>query len=46
MFKKSGQVVMTDMTSVAKDGKTLKLIVNGADAKGQPVTMSTVWEKQ
>jgi hypothetical protein len=46
MFKKSGQVVMTDMTSVAKDGKTLKLMVNGADAKGQPVTMSTVWEKQ
>jgi hypothetical protein len=37
---------MTDMTSVSKDGKTLKLIVNGADAKGQPITLMTVWDKQ
>lgn len=46
MFKKSGQVVMTNMTSVSKDGKTLKLIVNGANAKGEPVTLMTVWDKQ
>jgi hypothetical protein len=46
MFKKSGQVLMTDMTSVAKDGKTLKRIVNGVDSKGQRVTLTTVWDKQ
>ncbi len=46
MFKKSGQVLMTDMTTVSKDGKTLKRIVNGVDSKGQRVTLTTVWDKQ
>jgi hypothetical protein len=46
MFKKSGQVVMTNMTTVSKDGKTLTLVVNGADAKGQPMSRTTVWDKQ
>jgi hypothetical protein len=46
MFKKSGQVMMTDMISVSKDAKTLKRVVNGADAKGQPATLVTVWNKQ
>jgi hypothetical protein len=46
MFKKSAEVVMTDMTSVSKDGKTLKLIVNGANAKGERVTLMTIWDKQ
>jgi hypothetical protein len=46
MFKKSGQVVMTSMTSVSKDGKTLKLVVNGANAKGEQVILTTVWDKQ
>jgi hypothetical protein len=46
MFKKSGQVVMTNMTTVSKDGKTLTLVVNGANAKGEPVKLMTVWEKQ
>jgi hypothetical protein len=46
MFRKSGQVVMTDMTSVSKDAKTLKLIVNGVDAKGKLITLMTVWDKQ
>jgi hypothetical protein len=46
MFKKSGQVVMTNMTSVSKDGKTLTLIVNGSNAKGEPLKLMTVWEKQ
>jgi hypothetical protein len=45
-FKKSGQVVMTDMTSVSKDGKTLKLIVTGVNSKDQRVTLMTVWNKQ
>jgi hypothetical protein len=46
MFKKSGQVMMTNMTTVSKDGKTLTLVVNGADAKGEPVKLMLVWEKQ
>jgi hypothetical protein len=45
-FKKSGQVVMTNRTVVSKDGKTLTLTANGADAKGQPITLMTVWDKQ
>ena len=46
MFKKSGQVMMTNMTTVSKDGKTLTLVVNGADAKGEPVKLMLVWDKQ
>lgn len=46
MFKKSGQVLMTNMTTVSKDGKTLTLVVNGADAKGEPLKLMLVWEKQ
>ncbi len=45
-FKKSGQVVMTNRTVVSKDGKTLTLIANGADPKGQPINLMTVWDKQ
>lgn len=45
-FKKSGQIVMTNRTVVSKDGKTLTLTANGADAKGQPITLTTVWDKQ
>jgi hypothetical protein len=46
MFKRAGLVVMTDMTTVSKDGKTLKLVVNGADSKGQQLILTTVWDKQ
>jgi hypothetical protein len=46
MFKKSGTVLMTNMTTVSKDGKTLKLVINGADSKGQQLLFQTVWEKQ
>jgi hypothetical protein len=46
MFKKSGKVVMTNMTSVSKDGKTLTLTVSGSDAKGEPLRLTTVWDKQ
>ena len=45
-FKKSGQVVMSDMITVSKDAKTLKMIVNSVDAKDQRVTLMTVWDKQ
>jgi hypothetical protein len=46
MFKKSGQVMMTNMTTVSKDGKTLTLVANGADAKGEPIKLMLVWDKQ
>jgi hypothetical protein len=46
MFKKSGQVMMTNMTTVSKDGKTLTLVANGADAKGEPIKLTLVWDKQ
>jgi len=46
MFKKSGKAVMTNMTTVSKDGKTLTLVVNGVNSKDQPLTLMTVWEKQ
>jgi hypothetical protein len=46
MFKKSGTVLMTNMTTVSKDGKTLKLVVNGANSKGQQLLLQTVWDKQ
>jgi hypothetical protein len=45
-FKKSGKIVMTNRTVVSKDGKSLTVIANGADAKGQPIALTTVWDKQ
>jgi len=45
-FKKSGQIVMTNRTVVSKDGKILTLTANGADAKGQQITLVTVWDRQ
>jgi hypothetical protein len=45
-FKKSGQIVMTNRMVVSKDGKTLTLKANGADAKGQPISAVLVWDKQ
>jgi hypothetical protein len=45
-FKKSGQVVMTVRSVVSKDGKTLTMTANGADAKGQPTSSVMVWDKQ
>jgi len=45
-FKKSGQVVATNKTVVSKDGKTLTITSQGADAKGQPISSVTVWVKQ
>jgi NAD-dependent DNA ligase len=42
LSKKSGFVVMTNMRTVSKDGKTLKLVANGADSKGQQLLLTTV----
>ena len=46
VLKKSGNVVMTSRTVVSKDGKTTTVTASGADAKGQPTTLVTVWDKQ
>jgi hypothetical protein len=45
-FMKSGQIVATNNTVVSKDGKTLKVTSQGADAKGQGLSSMTVWNKQ
>jgi hypothetical protein len=45
-LKKSGQVVMTMREVVSKNGQTLTITANGADAKGQPTSFVTVWDKQ
>jgi hypothetical protein len=45
-FKKSGQIVAANNTVVSKDGKTMKITSQGADAKGQPISSVTVWSKQ
>jgi len=45
-LKKSGNVVMTMKTVVSKDGKIMTITANGADAKGQPTTFLSVWDKQ
>jgi hypothetical protein len=44
-LKKSGQVVMTMRAVVSKNGQTLTITENGADSKGQPTTVVTVWDK-
>ncbi len=45
-FKKSGRLVITNMTSVSRDGKTLTLTVGGVDANGEEVKLTTLWDKQ
>jgi hypothetical protein len=45
-LKKSGSIVMTMRTVVSKDGKIMTVTANGADAKGQPTTYLSVWDKQ
>jgi hypothetical protein len=45
-FMKSGQIVATNSIVVSKDGKSLKVTSQGADAKGQPHSSMTVWNKQ
>jgi hypothetical protein len=45
-LKKAGNIVMTMRVVTSKDGKVLTITANGADAKGQPTTFVTVWDKQ
>lgn len=44
-LKKGNNVVMTTRTIVSKDGKVTTVTANGADAKGQPTKIVSVWEK-
>jgi len=46
MLKKADKVVMTSRTVVSKDGKVTTVTASGADAKGQPTTVVSVWDKQ
>ena len=44
--KKAGKVVGTSRFVVSKDGKVTTITSKGTDAKGQPTSSTTVWEKQ
>lgn len=44
--KKAGQVVQMATRTISTDGNTSTLTVIGVDAKGQPFSTVTVWEKQ
>lgn len=45
-LKKAGKVVQTGRSVVSKDGKVMTITGKGTNAKGQPTTMMTVWDKQ
>ena len=45
-FKKAGKVVLTVRYTVSDDGKFTTLTIDGKDAKGQPTTEVSVWDKQ
>jgi hypothetical protein len=46
ILKKAGQTVGTARAVVSKDGKVTTVTMKGTNARGQPVTSRTVWEKQ
>lgn len=45
-YTKAGKVVATIRDVVSKDGKVMTITTKGTDAKGQPFTRLTVWDKQ
>ena len=45
-WKKSGNIVMTTRVATSKNGKVTTVTLSGADAKGQPIKIVTVWDKQ
>jgi hypothetical protein len=45
-LKKAGKAVLTVTYTVSQDGKVTTLTVKGSDAKGQPTTEVSVWDKQ
>jgi hypothetical protein len=46
VLKKSGKEVATERVVLSKDGKTATVTEKSKDAKGQEVTITTVWVKQ
>ena|SRR5687767_12479390 len=46
VYKKAGKVVMTNETSVAKDGKSMTVTSKGTDSKGQAVNNVAIYTKQ
>ncbi|MGH9660213.1 MAG: hypothetical protein ACRD96_16810, partial [Bryobacteraceae bacterium] len=46
MLKKRGKVMTTVRNTVSRDGKTMTVTAKGVNAKGQPVSSTTVFAKQ
>jgi hypothetical protein len=44
--KKAGKPILTTRAVVSKDGKVTTNTATGTNAQGQPVSITTVWEKQ
>ena len=46
VVKKAGKEIRTATTVVSKDGKVTTQTVKGINEQGQPISYTTVWEKQ
>jgi len=44
--KKAGKTILTTRTVVSKDGKVTTQTVKGTNEQGQPMSYTTVWDKQ
>jgi len=44
--KKTGKTLFTATGTVSKDGKTLTQTFKGMNGEGQPISVTTVWDKQ
>jgi hypothetical protein len=44
--KKAGKTLVTSRAVVSKDGKVLTITGKGMNAQGQPISTTTVWDKQ
>lgn len=44
--KKAGKTLFTAKSVVSKDGKVATNTVKGTNAQGQPISLTTVWDKQ
>jgi len=46
VVKKSGKILVTLTTMVSKDGRVTTQTAQGTNAEGQPISFTTVWDKQ
>jgi len=44
--KKAGKTLFTSKNVVSKDGKVSTNTIKGTNAQGQPISVTTVWDKQ